>query len=397
MRGRTRREVGDKIRAATIARDSGSLVVIQAGQSTVAEWMTFWLESIASAKVRPSTLHTYGGYVRNRINPALGRHRLDKLQPEHLEAFYRASLDEGLAPATVLQMHRILSRALKVAMRRGRAPRNVATLVDAPTVHRTEVVPLTATEAKRVLTAASSERNAARWSVALALGLRQGEALGLTWEDLDLAAGTVTIRRALQRRPGGGLVFVQPKSHAGRRTIVIPLPLVSALRRQLQAQRIERLSAGQLWTDAGVVFASPIGKPIDPRADHRSWQLLLDRAGVRRARLHDARHTAATLLLAQGVPARVAMQILGHSQIGLTLGTYSHVIPELAHDAAARMAEALWDDPEIPNSNGLAATLAARADSRGDDPKIISPVTWANAVRRQGLEPRTRGLRVRCS
>jgi integrase len=120
-------------------------------------------------------------------------------------------------------MHRVLSRALKVAMRRGRVERNVATLVDAPTVRRAEVVPLTASEARRVLAAAANDRNATRWSVALALGLRQGEALGLRWDDLDLENATLTVRRALQRRRGGGLVMVEPKSARGAARCRFPL------------------------------------------------------------------------------------------------------------------------------------------------------------------------------
>ena len=330
----------------------------------------------------------------------LGHHRLDRLQPEHLEAFYRQSLKEGLAPATVLQMHRILSRALKVAMRRGRVPRNVASLVDAPTVRRAEVVPLTAADARQILATAAAERNAARWSVALALGLRQGEALGLGWDDLDLDNGTLTVRRALQRKPGGGLVLVEPKSAAGRRTVVLPQPLVTAFRRHRVAQHEERLAAGSLWNDTGLVFTTSRGTPIDPRADHRAWRDLLTRAGVRPARLHDARHTAATLLLAQGVPARVAMQILGHSQISLTLGTYSHVVPELAHEAAERMADVLWTDTPAEHDAGtkcstIGCTLGCTPREAGTAGEINRPVTWENVVRREGLEPPTRGLRVR--
>jgi integrase len=150
------------------------------------------------------------------------------------------------------------------------------------------------------------------------------------------------VRQALQRQPGGGLVLVPPKSRAGHRTIPIPTPLVDALRLHRVVQTTERLAAGSMWTDCGAVFAGSTGKPIDPRADHRDWQRLLPKAGVPVARLHDARHTAATLLLAQGVPARVVMDLLGHSQITLTLGTYTHVVPELARDAAARLGDALW-------------------------------------------------------
>jgi integrase len=178
--------------------------------------------------------------------------------------------------------------------------------------------------------------------VALALGLRQGEALGLDWDDIDLDTGVLTVRRALQRQKGRGLVLVEPKSRAGRRTIVLPEELHEALRVHGTVQREERLAAGPLWEDHGLVFAQRNGRPIDPRRDWSQWKELLHTAGVRDARLHDARHTAATLLMTQGVPPRVAMQVLGHSQISLTLGTYSHVVPELAHAAAESMSAALW-------------------------------------------------------
>ena len=137
-------------------------------------------------------------------------------------------------------------------------------------------------------------------------------------------------------------MFVEPKSVAGKRTIALPTQLVEVLRIHRAAQLEERLAAGQEWRDGDLLFAQVNGKPIDPRRDWSDWKELLPRAGVRDARLHDARHTAATLLLQQGVPARVAMQILGHSQISLTLGTYSHVVPELAEEAAERMGDALW-------------------------------------------------------
>ncbi len=251
-------------------------------------------------------------------------------------------LAAGLAPATVLQAHRVLSRALKVAVQRGRVGRNVCTLVDSPTLARTEVEPLTPREARQVLQVAARTRNGTRWSVALALGLRQGEALGLPWDAVDLDAGTMRVRQALQRQAGRGLVLVEPKSSAGRRTIALPKQLIDALREHRTAQREERLRASTAWTDHGLVFAQPNGHPIDPRSDHRAWRALLRQADVRPARLHDARHTAAIVMLTLGVPPRVVMQVLGHSQISLTLGTYSHVVPELAEDAATRVGDALW-------------------------------------------------------
>ena len=340
----TRAEVLRQLRAATQARDAGVDFADQGRVPTVEEWLTYWLETVAARRVRPSTLHTYRGYVRNRLCPGLGRHRLDRLQPEHVETFYRRLEQEGLRPATVLQVHRILSRALKVAVQRGKVPRNVAVLVDAPSVRRAEVQPLSVEQCRAVLTAAAGRRNAARWSVALALGLRQGEALGLAWDHVDLNEGTLAVRQALQRRPREGLVLVPPKSRAGQRMVALPPQLVDALRRQRAEQAAERDAADNLWAETGLVFTTVRGKPIDPRGDHREWQLLLQQAGVPEARLHDARHTAATLLLTQGVPARVVMEILGHSQVTLTLGTYSHVAPEVARDATERVADALWQD-----------------------------------------------------
>ncbi len=345
---RDRRHVAGSKRADVVAqvkvledqRDAG--IVLASGKvPTVEQWMTLWLDTIAARRIRPSTAAGYRSCL-TRILRDLGHHRIDRLQPEHLEAFYLKIGAEGLSPATVLLHHRVISRALKVAMQRGRIARNVAMLVDAPTVTRDEIVPLTAAEARRLLEAARELLNGSRWSVALALGLRQGEALGLLWDAVDLEAGTLTVRRALQRHKGKGLVLVEPKSKAGRRTIKLPDPLRDALRTHRARQLEQRIAAANVCEDGGFVFCQPNGRPIDARQDWLAWKALLQAAGVRDARLHDARHTAATMLLQQGVPARVSMQVLGHSQISLTLGTYSHVVPELADEAAERMGAALW-------------------------------------------------------
>jgi len=188
------------------------------------------------------------------------------------------------------------------------------------------------TEAQHILAAAAGRRNGARFALALALGLRQGEALGLQWRDVDLDRGTLSVRRAIQRlvwqhgcggtcgrkrgadcpgRHGGGLVVAEPKSRSGRRVVGLPAELVAALRAHRETQDAERELAADLWHDGGWVFAQPTGKPTDPRADYAEWQALLKTAGVRRARLHDARHTAATMLLVLKVPTRAVMDVMG--------------------------------------------------------------------------------------
>jgi integrase len=375
-KGRTEAEVTRKVQELERQRDSGRLS--KAGSKlTVGQWLETWLTTVAARRVRRSTLDsTYAPKVRNRIIPGLGRHRLDRLTPEHLERFYTKLEADGLAPATVLQVHRILSRALKVAEQRGYISRNVATLVDAPSAQPREIQPLTLDEAQRTVRLATSQRNGTRWSVALALGLRQGEALGLRWQYVDFEAATLTVRWQLQRlawqhgcadrhicgiqhhhakcpagctaharacplRTGGGLVLTELKTAKSRRTIALPAALVQGLKAHRVAQLAERVAAGSRWRDGDFVWCQANGRPIGAHADWDDWKALLKAAKVRDARIHDARHTAATLLLAQGVDQRVVMEILGHSQISMTT-RYTHVLPEVMTDAADRIGQALW-------------------------------------------------------
>jgi integrase len=248
-----------------------------------------------------------------------------------------------------------------------------------PPVTPAEVEPLTLPEARALIDHSANQRNGTRWSVALALGLRQGEALGLCWQHVDLDKGTLLIRAQLQRqrwrhgcddsyacgeqrhrddrppgcagharacpkRTGGGLVLAELKSAKSRRIVAIPQALVTALHGHWAAQLAERMAAGPAWEDNDLVWCQPNCRLINPQTDWGEWKALLKAVSVRDARLHDARHTAATLLLAQGVDQRVVMEILGHSQISMT-SRYTHVLPQVMTDAAARIGEALWGQP----------------------------------------------------
>jgi integrase len=338
----TRAAVVEKVKALEAKRDAG--MVGAAGRAMlVEEWLDYWAENVDSVRVRARTLATYRTMIRLHLNPYIGKRRLDQLQPEHLEQTYKQLLDKGLSPASVLRVHRMLHRALKIAMQRDRVARNVATLVEPPRQERPKTPePLDVEECKRVLAAAEGLRNSARWTVALALGLRQSEALALQWKDIDFDRGTLSVRRGLHRVPGEGLVFTEPKTDRSRRTIAVPAPLIEALRKQRVAQNEERLVAGTEWDDWDLVFAQPNGRPLDKHSDYEAWIKLLNRAKVRHIRLHDGRHTAATLLLTAGVHPRVVMELLGHSQMRTTTDIYSHVMPALAQEAADRMAKTLW-------------------------------------------------------
>src|SRR3982751_3061948 len=243
-----------KVREVERKRDSG--IVSETSTPTVAEWLEHWLTTIAPRRVRQRTLESYESAVRKHLIPGIGRHRLDRLRPEHLDQLYTALLDDGYSPASVLRHHRILSRALTVAVQRGHVPRNVAALVDPPAQRSSDLATaLDLGETRAVLAAAAHVRNAARWTVALALGLRQSEALALQWKDINFDRGTLSVRRGIHRIPGEGVVFTEVKTDRSRRTIAAPAPLLEALRKQRATQNQERLAAGTVWEDWDLVFA----------------------------------------------------------------------------------------------------------------------------------------------
>ena len=207
---------------------------------------------------------------------------------------------------------------------------------------RREFETLTPEEARKLLKTAREDRLGALYGVALALGLRRGEALGLHWADVDLRRKTLRVRYGLLR-VGGRLQLVETKSATSRRAIELPEIAVTMLREHGVRQKEERLRAGGRWRDSGLVFTTRHGKPLEPSNVVTRFHRLLKKAGLRHQRIHDLRHTCATLLLIQGVNPKVVMERLGHSSIRLTLDTYSHVTPSLQRDASAKMDDILTD------------------------------------------------------
>jgi integrase len=314
------------------------------------------------AGVRPNTISGYRVAVHKHLVPGLGAHRLDRLQPEHVERLYAKMIAGGSAPATAHQAHRTLRTALNEAVRRGHLTKNPATVAKAPRVEEREVEPYSVREVQRLLDVAGRRRNSARWAIALALGLRQSEALGLRWSDVDLVTGTLVVRRGRQRpkwrhgcakpcgRKYGGHcpervplreVTTETKSRAGRRGMGLPDELLALLRRHEQEQIAERAHAAQLWTEGGWLFTTPLGEPVNPRTDYDEWKRLLQLAGLRDGRLHDARHTAATVLLLLGVPERTVMSVMGWSSTSMA-ARYQHVTAEIHRDVAARVGGLIW-------------------------------------------------------
>jgi len=298
-----------------------------------------WLED-TRARVRPRTYERFEGIVRLHILPSLGPIRLDRLAPQHVQALLNRKSEEGLAPQSVKHIRTVLGMALNRAVRWQLIPRNVAALTDAPKIERKPVKPLSPEEAQRLLLAAKGHYLEALLSVAVALGMRRGEVLGLSWSDIDLESGQIRVNKSLQRVERK-LQLVNPKTNQSRRVIALPDVVVRALKRHKARQLEQRLAAGANWVEAGLVFTTRKGTPLEPRNVVRDFKHLLKRADLPETRFHDLRHTAASLLLAQGVHPRAVMEILGHSRISLTMDTYSHVMPATLRDAAESMDRAL--------------------------------------------------------
>jgi len=337
-------------------------------QWTVEGWLDHWLENISRPFVKRSTYEGYRAAVRVHLVPGIGRHRLTALRAEHLERLYVGMLKlktrrgTSMSPGRVHQVHRTIRTALNEAVRRGYITRNPAELAKTPPVNDLEVEPYTVAEVQLLFAAALQERNGSRWVVALALGLRQGEALGLEWADVDWDSALLTVRRSRTRpryghgckRPCGhkyaghcpARVETRPtsdttKSKAGRRVVPLPAAVLDLLSAHRQAQLTEQERAAQLWVDQGWIFADEIGRPINPRTDWDSWKRLLAAAGVRDGRLHDARHTAATVLLLLGVHERTIMGILGWSTTAMA-SRYTHLVAPIHNDVASRLDGLLW-------------------------------------------------------
>lgn len=325
---------------------------------TVEQWLNHCHARLLPATVnrkglRDTSLAKYRSNMDNYLIPLLGAQRLDRLTADDIEDAWQTLAEIGnplkgadakpLAADTIHLAHVILSRCLRLAVRKRRLTSNPAgpDAMAAPPKGKEEAEPLATEDWKKVLGVAPKYPNPARWTVALAIGLRQGEALGLRWEDVDLEDGSLRVRQILFRLTGRGLLFGPPKTERSKRAIALPPELVKELRAHRKAQAEARLLAGDHWQDSGLVFTHEDGRPIDPSTDRQRWYRLLAAADVAPIKLHSARHTAATTLLLRGVDARIVMDIMGWSQIS-TAANYQHAVSEAKRSAAAAISAAVW-------------------------------------------------------
>lgn len=332
--GATRAEVVTKLREARRLYERNR--ALPDDRITVAKYLDNWLLGVQPT-LRERTWIRYRQFIRRHATPALGHMKLAKLEPEHLQRLYNSMLQQGLSPTTVRQLHAIIHSALRQAERWGLIARNVAALVDPPRRNRPEMKVLNTDEARRFLQAARDTNREALFVLAVTTGMRQGELLGLRWRNVDLDTGRLSVVASLQRA-NGKAALLEPKTPRSRRQVGLATIAVSALQKHRQRQSRDRLAAGELWVDRDLVFPNQLGGPLDAHnMVQRDFYSLLRRAGLPRIRFHDLRHTAATLMLGQGIHPKVVAEMLGHSTVAVTLDVYSHVTMTLQADAASQL------------------------------------------------------------
>lgn len=320
-------EVVAQLRAGTYVRPAKLIL---------AEYAEEWLQG-NKANLSPRTWEGYAHNFRRHILPYLGRVKLTALEPLAVKKLYAHLLEQGLAPKTVLYVHQTLHAALQEALRMGLVGRNVCDAVRPPKLERKEMVVLTEDQGQALIAHIEDLRLKVPVALALGCGLRRGEVLGLRWQDVDLKAGRIQVLQTIQRLDGQGMVTLPPKTRGSRRSVGIPDGLPDLLRRWRKQQAQERLAAGPLWKDSGLVCTSPTGGPLDPAWVSRAFAHTVRALGLPPVRFHDLRHSFATILLVKGVHPKVVSEALGHASVKITLDTYSHVVPGLKEEAARHL------------------------------------------------------------
>lgn len=333
---RTKREAQSALVQILAELERGTFV--EPTKDTVAGYLNHWL-SLKRDVLRHGTYRKYEWMVRKHIIPHLGHIELSKLRPQHLESLYQ-ELRGVLSSRSVLHVHMLLHGALERAVKQGLVPRNVADAVEAP---RAEAYRATIWTPEQVVRFLEDSRRLEpdywiAWVLAVWTGMRQAEILGLQWSDIDWDSAYLRVERTL-RYIGGQPVFEAPKTERSRRTIALSADTIAALRWHRARQNEIRLQMGSAYQDYGMVLANALGQPLSPHTLAHVWQRLLRQIDVPRIRFHDLRHTHASLLLQQGVQAKVVSERLGHSTITITLDTYTHVVPVLQREAAEKIDE----------------------------------------------------------
>ncbi|MFJ8946334.1 tyrosine-type recombinase/integrase [Streptomyces sp. NPDC102395] len=320
-----RRELLDKV-------DQG--VPVPTKSAKLSDWLPYWLDNIVKPRRKLSTYDKYEAHVRLYLAPMLGSKRLESLSVADVRRFL-TQMESRTTAATAKESHRVLRTALSAACREELIARNVAGLVEPPRASSRELSPWTLDETLDFLAASRKDPLYAAFVLAIAMGLRRGELVGLRWTDVDLDKRVLYVRQQTQRRRG--VLYDDDTKNRRNRALPLPAMCIAPLRWHRMRQVAAKQRAGESWDDGGYVFATRNGRPVEPRNIYRSFTRVAQSTGLRVIRLHDARHGCATLLTAAGVAPRVVMEILGHSQISITMDVYTHVVQDTQREAISHM------------------------------------------------------------
>jgi integrase len=303
---------------------------ISAKDITLEVYLSRYMEEVVNHSLAPKTISSYQYIIEKHILTDLGKIKLTQLRADHLQKLYSDKLNSGLSKRTVLYFHQILHKALEHAVKMGLVARNVTDMADHPTIRRTAPETLSVAQVKELLDSLQNDRLYPLYLLAVSTGMREGELLGLHWEDVNLETGVITVRHQAQEIPGQGMIIKEPKTETSKRPIELPTKALDCLR------QLDRSSS-----HVGLVFKTSNNTPFSQRNLIRHFHQSLKKADLPWVKFHSLRHFTATSLLQRGVHPKLVQSLLGHSTIGLTLDTYSHVIPGINREATEKMNDIL--------------------------------------------------------
>ncbi len=369
----TKRDADRTLREMLLALEKGTYV--KPTRLTVGEWLIQWLETYAKVHITLRTQESYSSTVRGHLVPSLGSIPLTQLRPQHLENYYARALSlgrtdgkGGLSARSVLYHHRILSEALGHAVKMGYLARNVAEVVKPPRPARAKLATLEPDDISRFLDAARQTPYYVLFSTLLYTGLRRGEALALKWRCVDLDMASLYVVDTAYKLHDGTFVIKEPKTAHSRRSIALSPSLALLLRKYREDQVQFGLSVGRAISDDDFVFTPLGGGPLDPDTVSHAFAKLIRKAGLPHIRLHDLRHSHATLMLKAGIHPKIVSERLGHSSIAITLDIYSHVLPGL-QEAAAERFDRLLETNDAQHQNGDVSKMLAKEDNVQREPR----------------------------
>jgi len=397
---RRRRYVYGKTRGEVVTRQRDALGLASKGvqpapeRLTVEAYLHEWVTERVPGTVAVRTAHLYAHAVERYLVPTLGHRRLTKLSPTDVSRLLARLEEQGYSPSTRRMARATLRRALRAAEQEGLVERNVAAIAEGPRVPRREGRTLTPEQARTFIAAVRGERLEAAYVLALTLGLRRGEVLGLRWSDLEVRGDDLLAHVRLQLlRDHEGVRLAELKTAGSRRSLPLSRPAIEALERHRVRQEAEEIVRGARWrNDAELIFTSTIGTPLDPEAFGRTVPKITTAAGLGHWSIHELRHSCASLLLAMEVPLEVVADQLGHSSIRVTKDVYGHLLPGARAKAAEAMRRVIEGDDDA-SSGTLAAPLAASLAAWRAAKDVSTPLI-SEFVGRPGLDPGTLGLKV---